>query len=140
MPHLEPPHRKISVPHGNLIRASLGVAGVANLAAAYVLAAPFSTFGQAMGLPDEVPALYRALVALFVALFGGAYLWLAGTEPIHRPILLLGAVGKLGAFVLALVLWLLGSVQLPLLTVSCVDLGFAAWWIVWLSPVRASRA
>lgn len=57
-----------------VLRASLWVACPFNLLAAYLVALPGSLLGQFYGLPPEVPPLYAGLAAMFIALFGFAYL------------------------------------------------------------------
>jgi hypothetical protein len=59
------------------LRRALWVSVAYNLAAALLFAFPASSFGRLAGLPSPVPPVYSALVAFFVALFGGTYAWLA---------------------------------------------------------------
>ncbi len=66
--------------------------------------------GQFAGLPADVPVIYRAMTALFVLLFGGAYAWLAMQPTINRPFVAFGAIGKAAAFMTVVVLWLTGAV------------------------------
>ncbi len=57
----------------------------------------------------DAPAIYRALTALFVLLFGCAYAWLAMQPTINRPLVAFGAIGKAAAFLIVVLLWLRGA-------------------------------
>ena len=118
------------------IRASLWLACPFNLMAALVFACPSSAVGQQLGLPDHVHPLYSLLVALFVALFGFVYAWLARCHTIDQPLLALGIIGKLGAFFIAGFLWVAGIVPGMLAFVALGDLAFAALWLSWLLSER----
>lgn len=92
-----------------IVRCALWVSAPANLAVAALILFPASTLGQFVGLPEPAPHwVYRSLLALFLALFGGAYAWLALQPQIHRPLLALSAIGKFGAFAITLALWTRG--------------------------------
>lgn len=122
------------------IRVSLWLACPFNLMAALVFAFPSSTIGQQLGLPDHVHPLYSLLVALFVGLFGFVYAWLARRRAIDQPLLALGSVGKLGAFLIAGFLYLTGVVPGIVAFVALGDLAFAALWLSWLLSGRGQRA
>ncbi len=92
-----------------VLRRVLWVAAVFNLLGALLFAFPASYVGQLAGLPAAVPGAYRAMTALFVLLFGGAYLWLAQQSVINRPLLIFGAIGKASAFALVCILFLVGA-------------------------------
>jgi hypothetical protein len=124
----------------NAIRWSLRLACPFNLIAAVIFATPDSGLAQALALPEFVHPLYRWLVAWFVALFGLAYGWLSAQRAIDRPLLAAGAIGKLGAFVLALVLWSHGALPGMVVLVASGDLVFAAVWLTWLLSRAAPRA
>jgi hypothetical protein len=81
-----------------IVRSALAVSVPFNLTGAYVFGFPGSQLGRLEGLSPATPALYRALVALFLVLFAGAYGWLAAHREISRPLLALGAIGKAVAF------------------------------------------
>lgn len=58
------------------IRCALAATVPADYLAAAVLLFPQQGLGQWLGLPSPAPdAMYRALLALMIALFGAAYLW-----------------------------------------------------------------
>ena len=113
-----------------LIRPALFAAAVFNFGAALAFAWPTS-IGALAALP-AAPPLYTTLVALFVLLFGGSYLWLALQPVISRPLLALGAIGKTTAAVAFTLLWLAGEASLLLLLGGLGDLAFAALFFSWL--------
>lgn len=114
------------------LRTSLYVAGAFNLGAALAFALPGGRLGQLLALPTSEQPLYPALVALFVALFGLTYLWVARQRVIHRPMLYLGALGKLSAFLMFLGFWISAAIPTLVFAVSIGDLAFAAYWLTWL--------
>lgn len=120
-----------------LLRRALWATAVMNAGAAAVFAFPASVLGQLGGLPADAPAVYRALVALFVLLFGGVYAWLARRPSIDRPLLALGAIGKAAAFAAVVALWLADAVPTRSVLLFSADLGFAAFFASWLVRSRS---
>jgi hypothetical protein len=108
------------------LRRMLWLAALVNLAGAALFAFPASPPAQLAGFPAQVPAAYRAFCAGFVLLFGGSYAWLAGHRPLVRPMVVVGAVGKAGAFFLMAALWLGGAMPLRSVALLGADLGLAA--------------
>jgi hypothetical protein len=124
-------------------RRVLWTTAVLNVGAAAVFVFPDSLPGRILGLPASVPLLYRVLVGLFVALFGGAYAWLAQHATIDRPLVGIGAIGKAGAFGGALLCWLLGATTGLLPALFSGDLllaGIFAWWLTGSRPNGVSEA
>jgi len=117
----------------NIVKYSFGASAPFNFGAALVLAFPASAAGQMVGLPAEVPLIYRLLVAMLVGLFGGIYAWVAMQSSVHRVIAAFSATGKATVFVMALALCLKGEVGLGLVALASGDLAFAALWIYWLA-------
>jgi hypothetical protein len=109
-----------------ILRPALWTAAFFNLVGTFLFAFPASRLGQFAGLPTDAPAIYRALTALFVLLFGCAYAWLAMQSTINRPFVAFGAIGKASAFLIVMLLWLRGAA--PLTSVSAIvgDLVLAA--------------
>ena len=109
-----------------ILRPALWTAAFFNLVGTFLFAFPGSRLGQFAGLPTDVPAIYRALTALFVLLFGCAYAWLAMQPTINRPFVAFGAIGKASAFLIVVLLWLRGAA--PITSVSAIvgDLVLAA--------------
>jgi len=116
-----------------VVRRALWASAVFNVFGALLFAFPGSLPGRLAGLPADAPAVYRALVALFVLLFGGSYAWLARAPRIDRPLLALGAIGKAAAFFTVALLWMAGAA--PARSVGAIfgDLAFAAvfaWYLM----------
>jgi hypothetical protein len=125
------------------LRRVLWSTAVLNLGAAAVFTFPDWLPGRILGLPVSVPLLYRVLVGLFVALFGGAYAWLALQPTIDRPLVAIGAIGKAGAFGSALLCWLLGATTglvAALLSADLLLAGIFAWWLAGGRPNAVSGA
>jgi hypothetical protein len=74
------------------VRATLWLGAAFNLGAAYVFSHPASAVGAYLGLAPHVDPLYAGLCALFVALFGGAYGWLALQRVLDQPLLWIGVM------------------------------------------------
>ena len=126
-----------------ILRRALWTAAVFNLVGALLFAFPASYFGQFAGLPAEVPAAYRAMTALFVLLFGGAYLWLAQQTTIDRPLVMFGAIGKTSAFILISILWLTGAAGGKAVVIASGDLLLAMlflWCLRGGRPMASGRA
>ena len=117
------------------IRRALFVAALFNFGAALAFAFPTS-LGQLVALP-AAPPLYAALCAVFVALFGGSYAWLALQPTISRPLVAFGAIGKTSAFVLFFTLWFFGHASFLLMLGGIGDLAFAAVFATWLRESAA---
>lgn len=94
----------------HILRRALWVAALFNVVGAYPFAFPASTPGHLAGLPPNAPVPYRAMTALFILLFAGAYAWLASQPTINRPFVAFGAIGKAAAFATVVALWLGGAV------------------------------
>ncbi len=116
------------------MRGALLVAALFNFGAALLFALP-TTLGQLVALPSA-PPIYTTLVALFVALFGASYAWLALVR-IDRTLLALGAIGKMSAASAFFMLWRTGDASLLLMLGGLGDLAFAAiffWWLRATAP------
>jgi hypothetical protein len=110
-----------------------------NLAGALAFAFPASV-GQLAGLPVPVAPIYSVLLALFVLLFGAAYLWLALQPTIDRPLVAFAALGKASVFVAAVVLWAMDRGPGWFIPGATGDLIFALLFTWWLWGGSASRA
>ena len=109
-----------------------------NLIGAWAFAFPAQLAGQLMGLPTDVPVLYRGLTGMFVLLFAGLYGWLAQQSVIPRPFIAYSAIGKASAFVWFLLLGLTGQMSLLGVLAGSGDLVFAALFLLWLRQTRAT--
>jgi hypothetical protein len=107
---------------------------VMNLGAAVLFLPPFGTLRTLAGFPEAAPAVYLATLAMFVALFGAGYLWVAVTGRVDPLFVGLSAAGKT-AFVTLLVLFAAGGAlpwRAPLMAGG--DLVFAVLFVRWLVP------
>ena len=126
------PLPKSAMDSTHLMRCALWASVVYNLGGALLFALPDS-LGRLAGFPAPVPRVYTALLAFFVALFGGAYAWLARQPRIDRPLVALAAFGKAGVFAIVLASWLVGEVPGLGVLAASGDLVFAAvfgWWLL----------
>ena len=115
-----------------LMRATLWTSVVLNGVGATLFAFPSESGAELFGLTDPVPRLYSTLCALFVGLFGGAYLWLVRQPRIDRPLVAFAAITKAAVFTVFLAFWISGGVTtlgllvvLPHLVVAAIF----AWWL-----------
>ena len=115
-----------------VVRVSLILAGPLNLTAATMFLFPSAPIIGLIQLPDNSHPFYQILSAGLVALFGAAYLWLAFQTTILRPLLLLGAVGKLFAGSLAIYLAVAGALAPITGALVAGDLVFATLWLYYL--------
>jgi hypothetical protein len=82
-------------------------------------------------LPLAAPRFYAAQVAFTIALFCGVYAWLARQRRISRPLVVVGALGKLGFFAMYVVYWAAGDLPGAAVPQAAPDLVLAAvflWW------------
>jgi hypothetical protein len=89
-----------------------------------------------MPLPLAAPPFYAAQIALIIGLFGAVYAWLALQPIVNRPLLLVGAIGKIGFFALFVAYWLVGDLPGLAVAQAAPDLGLGAvflWWL-WIDP------
>ena len=114
-----------------VVRISLWVTAPANLAAATAFAFPSSLPGSMLQFPPTHP-FYALFSGAMVALFGVAYAWLALQPVINRPLLLVGACGKLLAVLISGSLFLGGDLSGVTALVISGDLVFVALWATFL--------
>jgi hypothetical protein len=113
------------------MRRALWVGVVFNALVALMLMFP-STLGALAALPPVGSVFYRWMLTFFVVLFCATYAWLAVEPTISRPVVVLAAVGKTGASLVALACLLRGDIQLRTFAISIGDLAFAAYFFLWL--------
>ena len=113
-----------------VLRVSLWATVLINLLGVYIFALP--AFGMPSALvPLSPQPYYAAQVAYTIALFCGVYAWLALQRRINRPLVIVGALGKLGFFTLAVAYWLAGDLtaDIPLKATPDLVLGLIfLWW------------
>lgn len=120
-----------------IMRRALWLGVPFNLFGATLFAFPGSALGQLAGLPTEpVPAIYRTVVVLFVALFGGMYGWLAMQPQIPRPMVVFSVIGKSAVFLTIVLFALLGLAPARAVLPALGDAAFAALFVGWLLRSR----
>lgn len=116
---------------GNVvIRTALWIAVAVNLLGVSVFL-PAALGRESSLLPIPGPPFYVAQVTLVIAIFCGVYLWLAVQRSINKPLLVVGAVGKLGFFLSTVAYWYRGDLPATVITQSSPDLLLALaflWW------------
>ena len=113
-----------------LIRSALWIAVVLNATGVLIFAPAALGFAANM-LPLPAPRFYAAQVAVTIALFGGTFLWLALQREIDRPLVVVGGLGKLGFFALAVAYWLGGDLPLSAAALAMPDLLLAVVFLLW---------
>ena len=83
-----------------VLRAALWVSVAVN-AIGVVVFAPLAVGRPSPLLPVPLSPFLAGQVGFVIALFGGVYFWLARQPMVHRPLLVVGGLGKLGFFALA---------------------------------------
>jgi hypothetical protein len=114
-----------------VMRSALWAAALLNAAGLAVFVPPAIGLAPDL-LPVPGPPFYAAQVALTIALFGGVYVWLAFQPEINRPLVVVGALGKLGFFLLAVAYWISGDLPANAVPKAAPDLVLALiffWWI-----------
>ena len=121
------------------MRTALRVTFFFNLVGALLFAFPDS-LGQLAGLPVPVPRVYGLTIAMLVAVFAGAYLWLSRQPVIDRPLVAMLAIGKAGFFFVVFGCWLAGDLSALALGAAFGDLVFAVIFVNWLVGTAAPPA
>jgi len=121
------------------IRIALWVAAGLNLIGIAAFLSPTAIGGMAGGLPEPGSPFYTTELALVLALFAGAYVWLARQAVIDRPLVALATLGRAGFFTLATAWWLLGELPGRTLLSLTPDPVLAAVfaWCLWATRGRS---
>jgi hypothetical protein len=121
-----------------VIRAALWASVALNLLGVAVFLPP--ALGQPSGmLPVMAPRFYAGQVGITIALFCGVYAWLARQPVIDRPLVVVGALGKLGFFLLFVAYWAAGDVPAGSVAQATPDLVLAAIFLWWAFARRGVR-
>jgi len=124
------------------MRRALMTTAFFNFGAAALIAFPDS-LGQLVRLPTPAPVVYTTLLALFIALFGGVYAWLARQPVIDRPLVAFTAIGKAGAFAVIFGSFLAGVASWQIAVLVIGDLVFATiflWWLLGTGRSQPTRS
>ncbi len=122
------------------MRITLVVAAIMTGVGAYIFAVPESALAQQYSLPGAVPCLYTAFIGYILLVFSATYAWMATQPTIVRPLLYLGAFGKGGVFVIALLLFAQGTIAGSTASLLVGDGVLALLWFGWLFRTRAAGA
>ena len=112
------------------IRSALWISVALNLLGVAVFL-PAAMGRESALLPIPGPPFYVAQVVLVIGLFCGVYAWLALQPVINRPLLVVGALGKLGFFASTVIYWARGDLPVAVVPQSSPDLVLATvflWW------------
>jgi hypothetical protein len=114
------------------MRNALFATAAMNLLAGLGFLPPAAGVRALAGLPPGEHPVYLTTVALFVMTFGVGYFWVAAANRPERLFITLGAIGKLGFFLIVLGCWLMGSLPGMAAVMASADLVFAVIFIAWL--------
>ncbi|MEO7520431.1 MAG: hypothetical protein ABIW79_01315 [Gemmatimonas sp.] len=92
-------------------------------------------------VPLPAPRLYMGQIAYTIAFFGCVYAWLAMQERINRALVVVGALGKLGFFLLFAGYWMAGDVPATFVMQASPDFVLAVvflWWAGGEQPLPGS--
>ena len=120
------------------MRNALLATAAMNILAAVAFLPPAHGLRALAGFPEAEHPLYLIVVALFVLLFGLAYLGYALRGHADRLFIALAAAGKLAFFALLVAFWAAGAlpVQAPLSATG--DLVFSGLFFAWLYGTPAT--
>jgi hypothetical protein len=118
-----------------VMRGALWTAAALNLVGMLVFAPAALGFAPDL-LPVPAPRFYAAQVGFTIALFGGVYAWLARQAEIDRPLVAVGALGKLCFFALAIAYWAGGDLPAVAVPQATPDLVLALTFLWWLRTTR----
>lgn len=92
---------------------------------------PMALGGASPLLPIAPSPFLAANIALTIGLFGGVYAWLALQPQFNRALMIVGGLGKLGFFALAVTYAVVGVVPMRMALNATPDLilaGIFLWW------------
>jgi hypothetical protein len=119
-----------------VIRVALWSSVALNILGVFVFL-PAAIGNAAPLLPIHAPRLYAAQIGLTIGLFCGVYAWLARQPHINRPLVIVGALGKLGFFLLFVLYAALGDFSWGAAANATPDLILATIFLWWASSVRS---
>ena len=121
------------------IRGSLWLTVPFNFLAAYAFSFPLSGISRFLELPQQTPNFYTFFTGCVVCLFGFMYIWNSIQPSINKPLLAVGAFGKLMAVSLSAILFAQGEFSGFALFLISGDLLFALFWLFWLLSYRGEN-
>jgi hypothetical protein len=126
------PDRAPLISRDGIIRSALWASVALNILGVIVFVP------SALGIPSFLvpipgPRFYFAQIAFTIALFGCVYAWLARQTRINRPLVVVGALGKLGFFLLFVAYWTTGDIPVKSVMQATPDLVLATVFLWWAS-------
>lgn len=121
-----------------ILRSALWATVALNVLGTIIFALPAIGFPTPL-LPVAVPPYFAAQIGFTIALFAGVYAWLALQPQFHRPLIVVGGLGKLGFFALTVTYAFAGEVPVGMALNATPDLVFACiflWWARGAGPRR----
>jgi hypothetical protein len=114
-----------------VLRAALWVSVAINTIGVVVFA-PLAVGRPSPLLPVPLSPFLAGQVGFVIALFGGVYFWLVRQPIVHRPLLVVGGLGKIGFFGLAVAYAVAGVIptRVALSAVPDLLLGAVFLWAV----------
>lgn len=91
--------------------------------------APLSIGRSSPLMPVPVSPFLAGQMGFVIALFAAVYFWLARQPVIHRPLLMVGGLGKLGFFVLAVAYAVAGVIPAQVAVSALPDLALGAVFV-----------
>jgi hypothetical protein len=129
----------MTISSDRVIRVALWASVALNALGVWVFAPAAIGLPAAM-LPIPAPRFYAAQVAVTIGLFGCVYAWLALQDRINRPLLVVGGLGKLGFFALAVIYWAAGDLPAHSVPEAAPDLVLAIIFLGWAKFATDSAA
>lgn len=114
------------------MRNALLATAVMNLFGAGLFLPSAEDLREIAGLPQAEHPVYLAVLAMFVALFGVGYLWVAVAGRAERLFIGISALGKISFVALLTGFWLGGTLPLRAPLLASGDLVFGVLFLVWL--------
>lgn len=114
------------------MRGALFATAGMNILAAVAFIPAAESLRALAGLPEGGHPFYLVTVAMFVLLFGLAYLWAAVHGRPERLFIAMAAAGKLSFFGLLVWFWAVGAVPTRAPVVGSADLIFGVLFLAWL--------
>jgi len=119
-----------STSRDRVLRGALWATAALNVLGTIVFALP--ALGRSSPLlPMAVPPYFAAQIGFTIALFAGVYAWLALQPTFHRPLIVVGGLGKRGFFTVTAAYVFAGEVPVGMALNATPDLVFAGiflWW------------
>jgi len=112
------------MPSDRVVRAALWASVALNVLGVGVFV-PLALGRASPLLPIAASPFLAGQVGFIIGLFGGVYVWLARQPTLHRPLLVVGGLGKLGFFGLAVVYAVAGEVPVRVAVSALPDLALA---------------